>query len=76
MLDTGWTFSHMFVVKNCIVCLKRTKINEKEAIFFKKNVQLYCIKRLQVSVTKIVWLQFLHLSQNDDKILSLEGVKN
>ena len=26
---TGWTFGHLFVVK--IVCLKRPKINEKEA---------------------------------------------
>ena len=24
-------FSHIFVVKNCNVCLKRPKINEKEA---------------------------------------------
>ena len=24
-------FSHIFVVKNCNVCLKRLKINEKEA---------------------------------------------
>ena len=24
-------FSHIFIVKNCIVCSKRTKINEKEA---------------------------------------------
>ena len=45
---TGWTwhFSHWFVVKNCIVCLKRPKINEKEAgigpFFLKKTWgQLY-----------------------------------
>ena len=40
--DTGWTW-HFFTLiccKNCIVCLKRPKINEKEARvgpFFKKN---------------------------------------
>ena len=30
---TGWAwhFSHWFVVKNCIVCLKRLKTSEKEA---------------------------------------------
>ena len=34
-------FSHLFVLKNCIVSLKRPKINEKEARidpFFKKTV--------------------------------------
>ena len=33
-------FSHIFVVKICNVCLKRPKINEKEAGVepFKKNV--------------------------------------
>ena len=38
---TGWTFfSNIFVVKMCNVCLKRPKINEKEAgvgPFFKKQ---------------------------------------
>ena len=40
--DTGWTW-HFFTLiccKNCIVCLKRPKINEKEAEvgpFFKKK---------------------------------------
>ena len=40
---TGWTghFSHWFVVKNCIVCLKRQKINKKEAGIgpFKKTIR-------------------------------------
>ena len=31
ILDGHDIFSHWFVVKNCIVCLKRPKINEKEA---------------------------------------------
>ena len=36
---TGWTFFTYISYKNCIVCLKRPKINEKEAgvgPFFKK----------------------------------------
>ena len=32
---SGWTFSHRFVVK-IVVCLKRPKINEKEAGFKKE----------------------------------------
>ena len=28
---TGWTFFKLICCKNCIVCLKRQKINEKEA---------------------------------------------
>ena len=31
---TGWTLGHFFTLiccKNCIVCLKKPKINEKEA---------------------------------------------
>ena len=35
-------FSHIFVVKDCNVCLKRPKINEKEAevgSFFKKRIR-------------------------------------
>ena len=36
---TGWTFFTLICCKNCVVCLKRPKINEKEArvgpIFFK-----------------------------------------
>ena len=31
-------FSHCFCCKNCIVCLKRPTINEKEAHFFKKRI--------------------------------------
>ena len=30
-LDTGWTFFKLICCKNCTVCLKRLKINEKEA---------------------------------------------
>ena len=33
-LYTGWTFGHFFTLiccKNCIVCLKTSKINEKVA---------------------------------------------
>ena len=30
-IDGHFIFSHWFVVKNCIVCLKRPKINKKEA---------------------------------------------
>ena len=39
MLYTGWTFFALICCKNCIVCLKRPKINEKEAGVgpFKKN---------------------------------------
>ena len=42
---TGWKwhFAHWFVVKNCIVCLKRPKINEKEAgvgLFIKKSCNI------------------------------------
>ena len=29
--DTGWTFFTLICCKNCIVCLKRPKINKKEA---------------------------------------------
>ena len=29
--DIGWTFFHIDFCKICIVCLKRPKINEKEA---------------------------------------------
>ena len=39
---SGWTFSHRFVVK-IVVCLKRPKINEKEAgdgPFLQKMLQL------------------------------------
>ena len=38
--DTGWTFFTLICCKNCIVCLKRPKINEKkeaEVGPFKKN---------------------------------------
>ena len=31
ILDGHYIFSHLFVVKNCIVCLKRPTMNEKEA---------------------------------------------
>ena len=37
---TGWTFYTLICCKNCFVCLKRPKINEKEAgvgPFFKKE---------------------------------------
>ena len=40
---TGWRFGHFFTLifcKNCVVCLKRPKINQKEARvgpFFKKT---------------------------------------
>ena len=44
---SGWTFSHRFVVK-IVVCLKRPKINEKEAGDgpFKKTIstQSECFK--------------------------------
>ena len=30
-LNAGWTFFTLICCKNCIVCLKRPKINEKEA---------------------------------------------
>ena len=39
---SGWIFSHRFVVK-IVVCLKRPKINEKEAgdgPFLQKNVAI------------------------------------
>ena len=54
---TGWTwhFSHWFVVKNCIVCSKRLKINEKEARFgpfFKKYRQM-------IALTFFLFLLFL-----------------
>ena len=38
---TGWTFFTYICCKNCNVCLKRLKINEKEAgigPFFKKKM--------------------------------------
>ena len=46
-------FSHWFVVKNCIVCLKRPKINEKEArvgpFFLKKVLSLVaCLMKQNV----------------------------
>ena len=42
--DTGWTW-HFFILiccKNCIVCLKRPKINKKEAglAHFLKNIEI------------------------------------
>ena len=51
---TGWTFghfSHWFVINNCVVCLKRPKINEKGAEVgpFKKICHEY--------VTKVLILQ-------------------
>ena len=47
---TGWTFSHLFVVK--FVCLKRPKINEKEAENgpFKKSSWRRSLKRMDLSV--------------------------
>ena len=40
---TGWTFFTLISCKNCIVCLKRPKINVKDAgvgsFFLKKEVE-------------------------------------
>ena len=39
ILDEHDIFSHWLVLKNCIVCLKRPKINEKEAGFGPFQIQ-------------------------------------
>ena len=41
-LYTGWTFLTFICCKNCKVCLKRPKINEKEAGVgpFKKHIRM------------------------------------
>ena len=46
-LYTGWTFFALIFCKNCIVCLKRPKINEKEAgvgSFLKKPILIRVYK--------------------------------
>ena len=46
-------FSHCFCCKNCIVCLKRPTINEKEvglAKFLKPTVQKYIVRNDLASV--------------------------
>ena len=48
----GQDFFTLNCSKNCIVCLKRQKINGKEAgvgpVFFKKNVLSYCTYRILI----------------------------
>ena len=72
--NTGWTFGHFFTLiccKNCIVCLKRPKINEKEAGVgpFKKDVFVCWVGTstdlfstlddtlisIQINLIKLIW---------------------
>ena len=56
---TGWTwhFSHWFVVKNCIICLKRTENKRKRGqgwpIFLKLNCLRYCFS--SKSIPSFAW---------------------
>ena len=73
---SGWTFLSIIRCKNCNVCLKRPKINKKEAavgpFFFKKNdgrnldspigkYKNYC-DVINVNITFSVYLATLHSS--------------